>query len=223
MHVLVIDDEVALANAIRNGLVQEGFTVEVANDGLTGLDRACTGEFDAIILDLLLPGLNGYKVCEEIRNRGISTPILMLTAKSGEWDLADGLEVGADDYLTKPFSFVVLSARLKALSRRVQRIEVPELVAGSLRLDPIQRRCTRSGNEVKLTSREASVLEVLLRAEGRVVAKDEIRTKVWGADSTDDNVVEVYVGYLRRKIDAPFDCASIETVRGLGYRLVAID
>lgn len=223
MHVLVIDDEVALADAVRDGLVAEGFSVEVCNDGATGLQRAVSGTFDAIVLDLLLPGMNGYKVCQSLRDAGVSTPVLMLTAKSGEWDLSDGLEAGADDYLTKPFSFVVLTARLRALVRRVQLVDTPELSCGSLVLDPAQRRCTRRGDEVNLTSREAAVLEVLLRAEERLVPKDEIRLQVWGPDSTDDNVVEVYVGYLRRKVDVPFELNSIQTVRGLGYRLVAQD
>lgn len=221
MRVLVIDDEVALAETIKQGLEAEGFDVEMRHDGVSGLERASSGVFDAIVLDLLLPGMNGYKVCEQLRVNGVSTPVLMLTAKGGEWDLADGLEVGADDYLTKPFSFVVLVARLRALTRRVQRVEGSDLTCGSLRLDPVQRRCGRGETEIKLTSREAAVLEVLMRAEGRVVSKEDIRTKVWGADAADDNVVEVYIGYLRKKVDAPFSLASIETVRGLGYRLVA--
>ena len=220
MHVLVVDDEVSLAEAVKDGLVAEGFTVEVCYDGLTGLAKAKTGSFDAVVLDLLLPGMNGYNVCRELRDSGVATPVLMLTAKSGEYDEADGFEMGADDYLTKPFSFVVLTARLRALSRRVQKVAAAELSAGGLVLEPVERRCARDGTEVSLTSREASVLEVLMRAEGRVVAKEELRRQVWGPDATDDNVVEVYVGYLRRKIDAPFGISSIETVRGLGYRLV---
>lgn len=219
MRILVIDDEVALAETIKAGLRDEGFEVEIRNDGTSGLERALTGGFDVIVLDLLLPGMNGYKVCAALRERGISTPVLMLTAKSGEYDLADGLEMGADDYLTKPFSFVVLVARLRALTRRIQRVDTVELSCGDLRLDPLQRQCTRGTVDIKLTSREASVLEVLMRSMGKVVSKDEIRTQVWGADAGDDNVVEVYVGYLRKKVDVPFELASIETVRGLGYRL----
>jgi two-component system, OmpR family, response regulator len=217
MRVLVVEDEERLADAIRRGLRAEGFDVEVVHDGLQGLWRARDGSYGAIVLDVMLPGMNGYKVCEQLRASGVDTPILMLTAKDGEYDEADALDLGADDFLRKPFSYVVLVARLNALARRGARRQQPQLAAGDLRFDPKTRVCEVDGKQVGLTWREAALLEELLRARGHVVGKMELLDAVWGYDYEGDaNVVEVYVGYLRRKIGSE----RIQTVRGVGYRLV---
>ncbi len=222
VRILVVEDERTLAEAIRRGLVAEGFSVDLAHDGDDGLWRASEGTYDAIVLDIMLPRRNGFVVCEELRRREIWTPILMLTAKSGEYDEAEGLDTGADDYLTKPFSFVVLTARLRALVRRGAAPRHQELVAGDIRLDPVRRQVSRSGEAIALTTREFELLETLLREPGRVVAKSELLDAVWGLDfEGDPNVVEVYIGYVRRKLDRPFGRNSLQTVRGIGYRLVA--
>jgi DNA-binding response OmpR family regulator len=221
VRVLVIEDEIRLAEAVADGLRAEGFEVEIVHDGLLGLDRARTGEFAAIVLDILLPGLNGYRVCRTLREEGVMTPILMLTAKDGEYDEAEALDTGADDFLSKPFSFVVLVARLHALMRRGRATRARTLRVGSLDLDPVSRACTRGETEISLTAREASLLAVLMDRSDAVVDKRELLEEVWGADFTGDpNIVEVYVGYLRRKIDQPFETATLLTVRGVGYRLV---
>lgn len=219
MRILIIDDEEHLSRAIKTAMETEGMSVDICHDGKSGLREALQGGYDAIVLDLLLPRMNGYEVCSKLRAAGNTTPVLMLSAKSGEYDQADGFETGADDYLTKPVSMVVLAAHLRALSRRARSPFPDELVSGSLRFDPVQRRCTRRGEEVRLTSREAALLDVLLRAEGRAVSKDEMKETIWHRD-VDDNVVEVYIGYLRRKIDTPFNLTSLATMRGQGYRLV---
>ncbi|MQA86162.1 MAG: response regulator [Streptosporangiales bacterium] len=222
MRVLVVDDERRMAAAVRRGLEAEGFTVELAFDGEDGLHRAREGAFDAIVLDIMLPKVNGYEVCKRLRAAGIWAPILMLSAKDGEYDQADGLDLGADDYLTKPFSYVVLVARLRALLRRGAAPRPAVLEAGDLRLDPAQREVTRAGTSVSLTPREFALLEFLLRRRGEVVSKTEILRHVWDAHyEGDPNVVEVYVGYLRRKIDVPFGRAAVQMVRGAGYRLAA--
>jgi DNA-binding response OmpR family regulator len=222
MRVLMIEDEVPLAEAVARGLRREGYEVECAHDGLSGLERAREGAYDAIILDILLPKMNGFKVCETLRGDGIWTPILMLTAKDGEYDEAEALDTGADDFLSKPFSYVVLVARLRALLRRGAPDRPAVLAAGDLTLDPATREVHRTGTEIALTPREFSVLEYLIRRRGEVVTKTEILQHVWDSNySGDPNVVEVYVGYLRRKIDAPFGRQGIETVRGVGYRLAA--
>lgn len=224
VRILVVEDERTLAEAIRRGLVAEGFSVDLAHDGDDGLWRASEGNYDAIVLDIMLPRRNGFVVCEELRRREIWTPILMLTAKSGEYDEAEGLDTGADDYLTKPFSFVVLTARLRALVRRGAAPRHQELVSGDIRLDPARRQVSRSGEAIALTTREFELLETLLREPGCVVAKSELLDAVWGLDfEGDPNVVEVYIGYLRRKLDRPFGRNSLQTVRGIGYRLVADD
>ena len=218
--VLVVEDEVVLADGIARGLNQEGFRVEVANDGLTGLERGRGEDVDAIVLDIMLPGMNGYKVCRNLRAEGVATPILMLTAKSGEYDEAEALDTGADDFLSKPFSFVVLVARLNALLRRSADGKAQPMVVGDLTLDPLPRTCRRGDTEIQLTTREYELLEALMRRPGQTVPKQELLEKVWGEDfDGDPNVVEVYVGYLRRKIDRPFDRNDIETVRGAGYRI----
>ena len=222
MRLLVVEDEEHLATAIADGLTAEGFSVDVSNDGLDGLWRAREGSYDAIVLDILLPGMHGYKVCRTLRDEGIWTPILILTAKDGEYDEAEALDTGADDFLSKPFSFVVLLARLRALIRRGAPPRPAVLTIGSLHLDPGARRVSRSDTDIRLTAREFALLEYLVRKDGNVASKAEILDHVWGIDfSGDPNVVEVYVGYLRKKIDQPFGTETIETVRGAGYRLAA--
>lgn len=222
MRLLLVEDENALADIVRGGLTAEGYAVDVMANGVDGLWAAAAHPYDVVILDIMLPGLNGYEVCRRLRTKGVWTPILMLTAKDGEYDQADALDLGADDYLTKPFSFVVLLARIRALARRggVQRPAV--LTAGDLVLDPATRTLTRAGGEVTVTAREFALLEFLMRHRGAVMSKRAIIENVWDMNfDGDDNIVEVYVMYLRRKIDQPFGRASIETVRGAGYRLAA--
>jgi len=222
MRVLLVEDEPHLAEMVRVGLVSEGFVVEVSADGAEGLWRGTAGEFDVIVLDIMLPKLNGYDVLRTLRERDVWTPVLMLTAKDGEYDQADAFDLGADDYLTKPFSFVVLTARLRALQRRGAPERPTVLTAGDLSLDPARRRAARGDTVLTLTPREYGVLEFLLRNKGTVLSKAQILAAVWDAHyDGDDNIVEVYIGYLRRKIDTPFGCQSIDTVRGMGYRLLA--
>jgi two-component system, OmpR family, response regulator len=220
MRVLVVEDERPLASAIRRGLEAEGFVVDLAFDGNEGLRLATMRAYDALVLDIMLPGLNGYRVCAELRAAGNWAPVLMLTAKDGELDEAEGLDTGADDFVTKPFSFVVLVARLRALMRRGARPRPAVLAAGDLRLDPASHHSWRGDAEIELTAREFALLELLMRRRGEVLTKREILDHVWdfGFDG-DSNIVEVYMGYLRRKIDIPFGRKSIETVRGAGYRL----
>ncbi|MEO8475844.1 MAG: response regulator transcription factor [Actinomycetota bacterium] len=221
MRVLVVEDERALADGLRKGLEAEGFAADVVHDGGEGLWMAREHPYDAIILDLMLPTLNGYRVCAALREEGIWTPILMLTAKDGEYDEAEGLDTGADDYVTKPFSYVALIARLHALIRRGAAERPSALAVGDLRFDPASRRAWRGDHEVALTAREASVLEFLLRRPGVVLSKLDILDHVWdSAFDGDPNIVEVYVRHLRNKLDRPFGRTSIETVRGAGYRLV---
>ncbi|MGW2935066.1 response regulator transcription factor [Streptomyces sp. NPDC001156] len=222
MRLLIVEDERRLATALARGLAAEGFAVDVAHDGVDGLHLAREQEYDLIVLDIMLPGMNGYRVCASLRDEGDDTPILMLTAKDGEYDEAEGLDTGADDYLTKPFSYIVLQARIRALLRRRARTGSPVLRVGGLHLDPGARRVTRDGEEVTLTTKEFAVLEHLARHAGEVVSKADILTHVWDfAYDGDPNIVEVYVSALRRKIDVPFGRRSIKTVRGAGYRLQA--
>ena len=222
MRVLVVEDEQRLARALQRGLVAEGYAVDLAHDGERGLAMARDGAYDALILDIMLPRLSGYRVCQALRAEDNWVPVLMLSAKDGEYDQADGLDLGADDYLTKPFSYVVLLARLRALVRRGAPQRPAVLTAGDLTLDPAERRVRRGAIEVALTPREYAVLEHLLRHRGEVVSKADLMAHVWDAFyDGDPNVVEVYVGYLRRKVDLPFDRHAIETVRGAGYRLAA--
>lgn len=215
MRVLVVDDERGLTRALERGLAAEGFAVDVAHDGESGLARATDTEYDAIVLDIMLPRRNGYDVVAALRERGIWTPVLLLSAKDGEHDVADGLDVGADDYLTKPFSFVVLVARLRALVRRPAGARPAVLTAGDLVLDPATRTVTQAGLPVDLTPRELALLEYLMRHSDRVVGKVELRDHVWDGSGEDLNVVEVYVGYLRRKLGRD----AVTTVRGAGYRV----
>jgi two-component system, OmpR family, response regulator len=220
MRILVVEDEPRLAEGLRSGLVADGFAVDVAHTGTDGLWLAREEPFDAIVLDIMLPGVNGYRICATLRAEGVWTPIILLTAKDGEWDEVDGLDVGADDYLTKPFSHAVLVARIRALLRRGAPERPAVLRAGDLRLDPAARRAWRGEAELSLTSRETSLLEFLLRRRGEVVSKRDILDHVWDGDfDGDPNIVEVYVRHLRDKLDRPFGRAAIETVRGAGYRL----
>jgi len=224
VRVLVVEDEPRLAEMVRRGLVAEGFVVELAHTGPDGLHQGTEGSFGVLVLDIMLPNLNGYDVLRQLRNREVWTPVLMLTAKDGEYDQVEAFDLGADDYLTKPFSFIVLIARLRALLRRGAPERPVILTAGDLSLDPARRRVTRADTPVALTPREYGVLEFLLRHHGTVVSKTEILRGVWDAHyEGDDNVVEVYVGYLRRKLDLPFHRTSIETIRGVGYRISAED
>jgi len=220
VRVLVVDDEVRLAETVQRGLAAEGFVVDVVHDGEEALWAATENAYDVIVLDLMLPKLNGYRVVEQLRAKGVWTPVLMLTAKDGEYDQADALDLGADDYLTKPFSFVVLVARLRALLRRGAPERPAVLSAGDLTLDPVSHAVARGAVPIVLTPREFGLLEYLLRHKGEVVTKSEILDNVW--DSAYDgpaNVVEVYIGYLRRKLDTPFGRKSIHTLRGFGYRI----
>jgi DNA-binding response OmpR family regulator len=224
MKVLLVEDDRKLSAAIRRGLRAEGFTVDAAFDGDEGFWLATEGEYDAIVLDLMLPRRNGFKVCADLRARGDWTPILVLTAKDGELDEAEGLDTGADDYLTKPFSFAVLVARLHALLRRPREGTPAVVEIGDLLVDPRRRRVSRGGRPVELTAREFDVLAFLARHHGEVLSKARILAGVWEfAFDGDPNIVEVYVRRLRRKIDEPFAGPLITTVRGAGYRLEAAD
>ncbi|MFF3672715.1 response regulator transcription factor [Streptomyces sp. NPDC002120] len=222
MRLLLIESSVRSANALRHGLTAEGFHMEWAPDGHSGLRRALHGDHDVIVLDILLAGLNGYDVCSRIRAAGRTTPILILTVKGGEHDIAEGLERGADDYLVKPFAFVVLVARLRALLRRGGRPGPAEWQVGDLRVDPVSMTAWRGGTAIELTAKEFSVLACLTRQAERVVTKPEIMERVWekGA-SRQANLLEVHISALRRKIDRPFRRSSIVTVRGAGYKFVA--
>jgi len=218
MRVLVVEDEVTLARSLARGLRAEGIAVDLAHDGITGRDAAMRGHYDVVVLDIMLPGMHGYRVVQELRAAGLSTPVLMLTAKDGEYDEADAFDLGADDYLTKPFSFVVLVARLKALARRGATARPAVLRAGDLTLDPARHRVTRGGTEISLTPREFAVLEYLVRNPDVALSKTAILQAVWDdAFDGDVNIVETYVSYLRRKIDTPFGRSSIRTIRGAGY------
>ena len=222
VRVLVVDDEVRLAAGLRRGLENDGFAVDVAVDGTEGLRMARANPYDVIVLDIMLPGVNGFRLCATLREEGNWTPILMLTAKDGVWDEVEALDMGADDYLTKPFSHAVLVARLRSLLRRDARERPAVLEAGDLRLDPAARRVWRGLVPVGLTTRELSLLEFLLRRKDEVVSTDEILDHVWDHDfEGDSNIVQVYVGHLRNKVDRPFGRRSIQTVRGSGYRLTA--
>ncbi len=225
MWILVVEDEAVIADAIRLGLEAEGFAVDLVDRGDVGLERAQLNAYDAIVLDIMLPGLNGYRVCQTLRAEGNATPILMLTAKDGAFDEAEGLELGADDYVTKPFNWVVLLARLRAIIRRHNAPAGSpvhaDLCADDLVLNPAAHTVHRGDTAIDLTPREFSLLQYLLHRKGDVVSKYELLEHVWGDPEADDpNVTQVYVSYLRRKVDEPFGTKSIQTVRGVGYRVV---
>ena len=220
MRVLVVEDEGRLAETVRRGLVEHGFVVEVAHSGEQGLWKASQHDFDVIVLDIMLPGKSGYTVLGELRERRIWTPVLMLSAKDGEYDQVDAFDLGADDYLTKPFSFLLLVARLRALIRRGAAERPVVLTAGDLVLDPVSHRVARGSVDIRLTPREFALLEFLLQHRGDAVSKTDILHNVWDPSFDGDlNIVEVYVRYLRRKLDRPFGTDTIETIRGVGYRL----
>jgi len=222
MRVLVVEDEKRLAAGLRKGLEADGFAVDVALDGTDGLWLAREESYDAMVLDIMLPGVNGYRICQVLREEGVWTPILMLTARDGESDEVDALDAGADDYLTKPFSHAVLVARLRALMRRGAPERPTVLEAGDLRLDPASKQVWRGATEVVLTARELALLEYLMRRSGEALSKLDILEHVWDyAFEGDPNIVEVYIGHLRNKVDRPYGRAAIDTVRGAGYRLAA--
>jgi DNA-binding response OmpR family regulator len=216
MRVLLVEDEASVVTGVRRALEAEGYAVDVATDGRDGLDLLGTEQYDVVLLDVMLPGMNGYELCRTARRQGVQAPILMLSAKCGEWDVAEGLDLGADDYLTKPFSTIELLARIRA------RVRGPgtSLQTADLRFDLHARRCWRGVTEIELTRRETNLLALLFQDIGRVVPKDELLERAWGPDHEGDpNVVEVYIGRLRRKLDVPFGAEDIETIRGVGYRL----
>ncbi len=220
MKVLVVEDDVKIAAAVRRGLEEQGFCVDVAGRGDDGFWMATEGSYDAIVLDIMLPGMNGFEVCRDLRAADDWTPVLMLTAKDGDLDEAEALDTGADDYVVKPFSMVSLVARVRALLRRAAGTAPAPLAAGDLRLDPVRRRVWRGDDEIVLTARQFEVLEYFLRRVGEVLSKDDLLRGVWSYDfDGDPNIVEVYVRRLRSRIDEPFGRRSIETLRGQGYRL----
>jgi two-component system, OmpR family, response regulator len=221
MKLLLVEDDKKIATAVKRGLEAEGFTVEVSFDGDDGYWKATEGSYELIMLDIMLPGRNGFRVCGDLRQAGVWTPILMLTAKDGDLDEAEALDTGADDYLVKPFSFPVLVARIRALLRRAGGGELAPVSVGALRIDPSGRRVWRNDREVVLTTREFDVLEFMVRRAGQMLSKTEIVNGVWSDEfDGDPNIVEVYVGRLRRKLDSPDGGEPlIVTVRGAGYRL----
>jgi two-component system OmpR family response regulator len=221
MKILLVEDDKKIATLVKRGLDGEGYTVDVAFDGVDGMWLATEGSYDLILLDIMLPNRNGFQICADLRAREIWTPIIMLTAKDGDLDEAEALDAGADDYLTKPFSFPVLVARVRSMLRRVGGRTAPvPAAAGDLRIDPAGRRVWRGDQEVALTARQFDVLEFLIRRAGQVVTKQEIVNGVWQYDFDGDlNIVEVYIRRLRAAIDNPFDRHAIETIRGAGYRL----
>jgi two-component system OmpR family response regulator len=221
MRVLVVEDEAKMARAIRRGLEREGYTVDVVGDGGDAVRRARGAGYDAILLDLMLPGVEGFAVCRQLRDAGEWAPVLMLTARDAVEDRIAGLDAGADDYLVKPFAFGELLARVRALLRRCPAERPPVLEVGDVRLDPATREVTRAGVPVRLSAREFALLEYLLRRPGEVVSRNALRDHVWnyGYDEV-SNVVDVYIGYLRRKLEQPFGRPLIRTVRGVGYAVM---
>lgn len=220
MRVLLVEDEKRLAKVIKTGLAEEGFAVDLAHDGADGLWMATENDYDVIVLDVLLPEIDGYAVCRKLREAGDWTPIMMLTAMDGDLEESKALDNGADDFVPKPFSFVVLLARLRALVRRGGRERPAVLTVGDLEVDPARLRCRRGDTDIPLTPKEFAVLHSLARRPGEVVSKAELLAQAWDfAYDGDPNIVEVYVSALRRKIDVPFGRKSLVTVRGAGYRL----
>jgi two-component system OmpR family response regulator len=220
MNVLVVEDEVKMAALIRRGLEEQGLTVDVAASGEEGLRMARSSAYDAVLLDVILPGIDGFETCRQLRQEGIWAPVLMLTARGALQDRVAGLDGGADDYLTKPFSFAELQARLRALVRRGQAERPPLIEVGELRLDPATRQVWRGEAEVELSAKEFVLLETFMRSPGHVLTRTQLLDQAWEYDFEHrSNVIDVYVRYLRRKIDLPFGVKSLETVRGAGYRL----
>ncbi len=220
MRVLVVEDEVKMAGLLRRGLQEEGYAVDVAATGGEAEWAAVENPYDAIVLDVMLPDVDGFTVCRRLRVAGCWAPILMLTARDAVSDRVDGLDAGADDYMTKPFAFTELLARLRSLMRRGSSERPAVLEAGDLTLDPAARRVRRGDVDIELTAREFALLEYFLRHQGEVLSRSRILEHVWDfAFDGDSNVVDVYVRYLREKVDRPFGCRSLETVRGAGYRL----
>jgi two-component system, OmpR family, response regulator len=220
MRVLVVEDETRMARLLKRGLEEEGHAVDVADDGPDGLWMATENPYAAIVLDIMLPGFDGFEVCRRLREAGVWTPVLMLTARDAVGDRVRGLDVGADDYMVKPFSLLELAARLRALARRDDRARPAVLGEGDLKLDPAAKRAWRGQTELQLSPKEFSLLELFLRHPDVVLARTQILEAAWdfAYDGT-SNVVDQYVTYLRRKIDVPFGRHDIETVRGMGYRL----
>jgi two-component system, OmpR family, response regulator len=224
MRVLVVEDEVKMAGLIRRGLVEEGYAADVASSGEDAVWMAQAHPYDAIVLDVMLPRLSGYETCRTLRNAGVWAPVLTLTARDAVEDRVAGLDVGADDYLTKPFSFAELLARLRALARRGGVERPAELEVGDLRLDPAARRAWRGKVEIQLSPKEFALLETFMRRPGQVLSRLQLLEHAWDfAYENRSNVIDVYVRYLREKVDRPFGASSIETVRGVGYRLLTGD
>lgn len=220
MRVLLIEDDVTIARLLKEGLEDESYAVDVANDGSEGYRTAVADDYDVIILDIMLPEMNGYEVCRALRNDGNKTPILMLTARDAERDIVEGLDTGADDYLAKPFSFDVLLARIRALLRRPNEKLEEIFQVGDLKLDPSSKKVTRASQEISLTAKEYGVLEYLMRNKGKVLSKEQIISHVWAFDADVlPNNVELFIMFLRRKIDKPFKLKLIHTVSGFGYKL----
>ncbi len=220
MRVLVVEDELRMASLIRRGLVQEGLSVDVAMSGEEALWMAPASEYDAIVLDVMLPGISGFETCRRLRTNGVWAPVLMLTARDSVEDRVAGLDMGADDYVVKPFAFAELLARIRALVRRGDPERPSVLEAGELRLDPATRRVWRGENEIKLSSKEFAVLETFMRRPDEVLTRLHLLEHAWDfAYDNKSNIVDVYIRHLRHKIDRPFGRASLETVRGAGYRL----
>jgi two-component system OmpR family response regulator len=220
VRVLIVEDRAKMAGLIRRGLRKEGIASDVAGRGEDAIWMAEATEYDAIILDVMLPGVDGFEVCRRLRDDGVWTPVLMLTARDGVRDRVTGLDGGADDYLTKPFSYAELLARLRALVRRGAVERPSELAVGDLRLDPARRRVRRGGTEIPLSPKEFSILETFMRRPGEVISRFQLLEHSWDYEYENrSNVVDSYIRFLRRKIDAPFGVDSIETVRGVGYRL----
>lgn len=220
MRILLVEDDVTIARLLKEGLEDEAYAVDIAHDGSEGYRTATADEYDVIILDIMLPEMNGYEVCRALRNDGNKTPILMLTARDAERDIVEGLDTGADDYLAKPFSFDVLLARIRALLRRPNEKLEKILQVGDLKLDPSSKKVTRASQKISLTAKEYGVLEYLMRNKGKVLSKEQIISHVWDFDADVlPNNVELFIMFLRRKIDKPFESKLIHTVSGFGYKL----
>ena len=220
MRILVVEDERTMASLLKSGLEEERHIVRVAYDGQTGLDMVEGSQFDAVVLDVMLPRMDGFEVIKRLRTSGNNTPVLMLTARDTVPDIARGLDLGVDDYLTKPFSFVELLARLRAVARRGSAPRPLKLMVGDLVLDPVTRQVTRGGNDLHLTLTEFRLLEFLMRRAGRVVSRDAIADAIWGTlDDVEDNTLDVFISLLRNKVDKNAEPKLIQTVRGVGYCL----